>query len=77
MFATSSGDIYFGGRYKAVLVQSDFNGDQDYLGNVLDYIHLNPVRAGLVDPKQRPGLLSYRWSSLRQVYAVAPEPQTH
>src|SRR5262245_37863652 len=48
----------FGGRYKAVLVQSDLNGDQGYLGNILDYIHLNPVRAGLVDPKQGPGLLS-------------------
>ena len=63
----------FGGRYKAVLVQSDSNGEQDYLGNVLDYIHLNPVRARLVDAKQGLGLLDYRWSSLSQVYAVAPK----
>jgi REP element-mobilizing transposase RayT len=62
----------FGGRYKAVLVESDFDSEQDYLGNLWDYIHLNPVRAGLVDPKEGVGLLSYRWSSLGQVYAVSP-----
>ena len=61
----------FGARYKAVLVESDPNSDQYYLANLLDYIHLNPVRAGLVDPKQGLGLLSYRWSSLKQVYAIA------
>ena len=59
----------FGGRYKAVLVESDL--EQHYLGNLLDYIHLNPVRAGLVDPKRGLGLLNYRWSSLSQVYAIA------
>jgi len=60
----------FGGRYKAVLVESDVDSEQDYLGNLWDYIHLNPVRSGLVDPKR--SLLSYRWSSLGQVYAVGP-----
>ena len=29
-----------------------------------DYLHLNPVRAGLARP-EGPGLLDYRWSSLR------------
>ena len=47
----------FGGRYKAILVEP---------GNcywaLLDYIHLNPVRAGLV--KREEGLESCRWSSL-------------
>jgi putative transposase len=62
----------FGGRYKAVLVESDADSDQHYLTDLLDYIHLNPVRAGLVDTRQGLGLLSYRWSSLNQVYAVAP-----
>ena len=61
----------FGGRYKAVLVESDSDSEQDYLGNLWDYIHLNPVRAGLVDPKRGVGLLEYRWSSLKQVYAVS------
>jgi REP element-mobilizing transposase RayT len=60
----------FGGRYKAVLVESDL--DSDYFRNLWDYIHLNPVRAGLVDPKEGPALSDYRWSSLAQVYAVGP-----
>jgi REP element-mobilizing transposase RayT len=62
----------FGGRYKAVLVESDFDSEQDYLSNLWDYIHLNPVRAGLVNPQEGVSLLSYRWSSLGQVYAVSP-----
>jgi putative transposase len=60
----------FGGRYKAVLVESDL--DSDYFGNLWDYIHLNPVRAGLVDPTAGIALSDYRWSSLAQVYAVSP-----
>jgi REP element-mobilizing transposase RayT len=47
----------FGGRYKAIPVE-----DGDYLTRLIHYIHLNPVRAGLV--KQQDGLESYRWSSL-------------
>ena len=62
----------FGGRYKAVLVESDLDAEQNYLGNLWDYIHLNPVRAGLVHPKEGVDLLAYRWSSLAQVYAVGP-----
>jgi putative transposase len=58
----------FGGRYKAVVVESD--QEADYFGNLWDYIHLNPVRAGLADPKEGVGLLDYHWSSLTQIYAV-------
>ncbi len=47
----------FGGRYKAKLVE-----EGDYLNRLIAYLHLNPVRAGLV--KKRDGLESYRWSSL-------------
>jgi putative transposase len=47
----------FGDRYKAIVVEP---------GNcywaVLDYIHLNPVRAGMVT--RRAGLESFIWSSL-------------
>jgi putative transposase len=45
----------FQGRYKALIVQ-----DGEWLGNLCRYIHLNPVRAGLVDVK---GLRDYRFSS--------------
>jgi putative transposase len=46
------------GRYKALLVEGSGNG---YLKAVCDYVHLNPVRAGLIAP-QAP-LQSYAWSS--------------
>ncbi len=45
----------FQGRYKAFLVQ-----DERYLFALLRYIHLNPVRARLVDQPT-----AYRWSSDR------------
>ncbi len=45
----------FQGRYKAFLVQDD-----RYLFSLLRYIHLNPVRARLVDQPS-----AYRWSSDR------------
>lgn len=47
----------FGGRYKAKPVE-----EGDYLSRLLAYVHLNPVRAGLV--KGKDGLESYAWSSL-------------
>lgn len=65
----------FGGRYKAVVVQPDSG---PYLRVLIDYIHLNPVRAGLVG-MGRPGrgLLDYFWSSLAQAYAVMPKKRPH
>lgn len=45
----------FQGRYKAILVDAD-----SYLLELVRYIHLNPVRARLVDDPTR-----YRWSSQR------------
>jgi putative transposase len=45
----------FQSRYKSLLVE-----EGDALGAVCDYIHLNPVRAGMVEPAS---LLSYRHSS--------------
>jgi len=62
----------FGGRYKAVLVEPDTAQGDGYLSTLLDYVHLNPVRAGLVNPMKGLGLLNFRWSSLSQAYAVAP-----
>ena len=64
----------FGGRYKAVLIDEDGRGGLYYM-TLLDYIHLNPFRAGLVkaDPKtgRAPDLTSYPWSSLT-AYATRP-----
>jgi REP element-mobilizing transposase RayT len=48
----------FAGRYKALVVEGSGNG---YLRTVGDYVHLNPVRAGLL-PLEAP-LESFRWSS--------------
>jgi REP element-mobilizing transposase RayT len=49
----------FSGRYKALMVDGSGGG---YLRTVCDYVHLNPVRAKLVEPGDR--LLAYPWSSL-------------
>jgi putative transposase len=40
----------FSGRYKALLVDGSGNG---YLRTVCDYVHLNPVRAKLLQPEQK------------------------
>lgn len=56
----------FSGRYKALMVDGSGNG---YLKSVCDYVHLNPVRAGLVAPECR--LESYQWSSYGE-YLKAP-----
>jgi len=46
----------FQGRYKSLVVERDV-----YLGSLVNYIHLNPLRAGLEDDG-KPGC--WRWSSL-------------
>lgn len=48
----------FAGRYKALVVDGSGNG---YLRTVCDYVHLNPVRANLLEEKAK--LSAYRWSS--------------
>lgn len=52
----------FQGRYKAVPVNAS-DSDPYYFKALVDYIHLNPARAGLAGGK-RGSLLSYPWSSL-------------
>jgi len=52
------------GRYRAKLVQ-----DQQYLDQLLTYIHLNPVTAGIVgDPAQ------YRWSGHLELLGKVKKP---
>ncbi len=48
----------FSGRYKALIVEG---GGTGYLKTVCDYVHLNPVRGGLLAPEEK--LCRYRWSS--------------
>lgn len=48
----------FGGRYKALLVDGR---EGSYLRQVCDYVHLNPVRAGMIGRKAP--VHSYAWSS--------------
>lgn len=55
------------GRYKSQLVEGSGTG---YLRTVCDYVHLNPVRAGLLKPEER--LLAYPWSSFGYYLAAAP-----
>jgi putative transposase len=52
----------FGGRYKAILVDP---GHPRYVTRLLDYIHLNPVRAGEIRLGKGEHVLDYEWSSLR------------
>ena len=49
----------FQGRYKSILL------DTDAIGAVAHYIHLNPVRAGLVAAEQLEG---YQASSFHQLW---------
>ena len=72
----------FGDRYKAIPVESTedrgptANRPADYLAVLLDYIHLNPVRARLIDPAREESILDYAWSSVSRAYAVSPKKRT-
>lgn len=65
----------FGGRYKAILVEpNEFSGKtvySDYLATLINYVHLNPARAGLISSPDD-DILSYPWSSVTQGYALPP-----
>lgn len=65
----------FGGRYKSVVVEDEeLAGSRRrsvYLKSLIDYIHLNPVRCGIVDGSER-AILSYPWSSIAAGYALPP-----
>ena len=50
----------FQGRYKAILVEAD-----EYAIELSRYIHLNPVKVGMVDKPEE-----YEWSSYRQLIGI-------
>jgi REP element-mobilizing transposase RayT len=58
----------FGDRYKAVPVE----GEGYYYETLLDYIHLNPVRARLIKPGSGQSVLDYPWSSVAGGCALPP-----
>ena len=58
----------FGDRYKAVLVEG---ASGYYYETLLDYIHLNPVRAKLVRPRRGQSVLDYKWSSVAAGHGLA------
>ena len=58
----------FGDRYKAVPVETEGY----YYETLLDYIHLNPVRAGLVQARSGGSTLDYPWSSVAGGCALPP-----
>jgi len=55
----------FQGRYKAILVDAD-----PYAGELSRYIHLNPVRAGMVRKPEQ-----YQWSSYAAYISTAKTPR--
>ena len=54
----------FQGRFKAILIEAD-----TYMESLSRYIHLNPVRVGVVQQAW-----TYRWSSCRYFVAAAKPP---
>lgn len=65
----------FGDRYKALLIEPpEHAGDADYLREVLWYVHLNPLRAGLISRCDGGGWRwdDYRWSSMVGIYGQRP-----
>jgi putative transposase len=55
----------FQGRYKAILVEAD-----EYLAELSRYIHLNPVRVGIVERPEQ-----YQWSSYRSYTGHSTPPE--
>ncbi|MEN8265086.1 MAG: transposase [Nitrospirota bacterium] len=55
----------FQGRYKAIIVEAD-----SYAGELSRYIHLNPVRAGIVDVPEK-----FKWSSYRYYIGKKKKPE--
>ena len=57
----------FGDRYKAVIVEGE---GRHHYQTLMDYIHLNPVRAGIIRPKAGQSVMDYAWSSLAGGYLL-------
>ena len=66
----------YGGRYKAILVEGPDHSKaarwKGYFQTLLEYIHLNPARAGIVDGVDR-STMDFAWGSLAKGYALPPD----
>ncbi len=60
----------FGDRYKAVVVEGE---DRYHYQALMDYIHLNPVRARMLRPKAGQSVMDYPWSSVAGGYMLPPK----
>lgn len=60
----------FGDRYKALPVEGS---DSYHYRTLVDYIHLNPVRARMIRPDKSESILDYAWSSLAGGWAQPPK----
>jgi len=60
----------FGDRYKAIVVQGD---EGSYYCSLMDYIHLNPVRARIIRPAKGQSVVDYPWSSVAAGYMLPPK----
>ena len=60
----------FGDRYKALPVEGS---DSYHYRTLVDYIHLNPVRARMIRPDKSESLFDYAWSSLAGGWALPPK----
>lgn len=64
----------FGSRYKAIPVEGEGSArGGDYLPALLDYIHLNPARAGIIFSERGMPLVDYPWSSLSRGFAISAQ----
>jgi REP element-mobilizing transposase RayT len=57
----------FGDRYKAILSEGS---SEYYYCSLMDYIHLNPARVGLVRMAEGQSVRDYPWSSVAAGYAL-------
>ena len=64
----------FGDRYKSVLVEEvNRAGSSSYLTTLLDYVHLNPARAELINRANEESVMDYPWSSIARGYVLTPK----
>jgi putative transposase len=63
--------VLMSNHYQAVILDPEDSGGY-YFESLLDYIHLNPVGAGMARTGAGRGIVEHPWSSLPSAYAVAP-----